>query len=91
MGGDSGGGDIWGVNEDASKYKRAMQLNAMQGQCDGRQCNIGGEEGDWGAIHLIAPTVNAPSSQQTFALIPPWLRFPEFSGDCYLSKTFICD
>ena len=78
-----------GVGEDASKYKRAMQLNAMQGQCDGRQCNIGGEEGDWGAIHLIAPTVNAPehrpAHQQTFALIL------EFSGDCYLSNTFICD
>ena len=78
-----------GVDEDASKYKRAVQLNAMQGQCDGRQCNIGGEEGDWGAIHLIAPTVNAPehrpANQQTFALIL------EFSGDSYLSNTFICD
>ena len=37
------------VDEDASKYKRAMQLNAMQGagQCDGRQYRAGG------AIHFL--------------------------------------
>ena len=36
-------GDIWGY-EDASKYKRAMQLNAINaGQCDGRQYRDGGQ------------------------------------------------
>ena len=32
------------VDEDASKYKRAMQLNAINaGQCDGRQYRDGGQ------------------------------------------------